>query len=262
MTSTYTTSNRLEKPATGDYIDSWGEQRNEDLDLIDDALDGVLSLSLTANKTLSTADGSADEARNRIIHVTASDGDYTVTLPTTIKWYFIINDDTSNYITFKVSGGSQTVILAPRTRQTVYADGTELRAMAAPGQWFFLSSSTPTGTGSATITIDRTVFKEWLCIFSGVSHDSGSSQSLEYSANSATAAIAGSIAAASTFSGYIHYRQVGNIGLVKTGHVSGAFSTTAMTMQEWGSSGAFSATFGLSWSGGNFDAGSLTYWAR
>lgn len=119
MPSTFTARNRLEKQAPGENNNNWGLLLNENMiDLIDAASDGRASFSLSGLKTLTTADGSADEARMRFIDVTGGTGG-TVTIPNLEKWYLVRNNSSGDVIfttgsgtTAAIASGKRTVIIS------------------------------------------------------------------------------------------------------------------------------------------------------
>ncbi len=89
MPSTYTTSNRLTKQATGEGTNIWGSILNSGaFDLIDSAMDGVTTISTGGATTLSSNNGTSDQARTRILNVTASTT-ATITIPAVSKWYIV-----------------------------------------------------------------------------------------------------------------------------------------------------------------------------
>ena len=65
MASTYTTNTGIEKPGTGEKAGTWGTMTNTNMDLIDEAINGVKEVTLTAPgssgspRELSIVDGSA-----------------------------------------------------------------------------------------------------------------------------------------------------------------------------------------------------------
>lgn len=106
MVSTATSRLRLNKQGTGDNTNTWGTTLNGQVfDLLDEAIGGVETISLTGNKTLTATNYASDEARNFGLKFT--DGGLasapTVTLPSVEKVYFIIND-TGYTITFDAGG--------------------------------------------------------------------------------------------------------------------------------------------------------------
>ena len=110
MPSTYTTRNRAEKQAPGENLDSWGSRLNGNtIDMFDQALDGVLSLAVSGSVTLSTANGSTDQARYRCLNITGTGG--TVTIPDVEKCYLVRNAS-SGTVTFTTGSGTSAALLA------------------------------------------------------------------------------------------------------------------------------------------------------
>lgn len=104
MPSTYTTRNRAEKQGAGENSNTWGTRANQNtFDMFDEALDGVEAFTLSAPKTLTTADGLTDEARNRVLNITSGSGG-TVTIPNVEKAYLVRNA-CSGAVTFTTGSG-------------------------------------------------------------------------------------------------------------------------------------------------------------
>ncbi len=101
--------------------------------MIDEAVGGYIAISVASgNVTLSTNNGTADQARNAVIKFTGSPGtDRTVTAPDVEKTYWLVNGvgDSSN-ILFKASGGS-TVTIPAGSSAKVYTDGATLAVIVA-----------------------------------------------------------------------------------------------------------------------------------
>ena len=95
MASTYTTNLGIEKIGAGEQAGTWGTTTNNNLDIIDEAVNGVISIGLnTTSKTLTTSDGSLSEGGRKVLIFTGSPGgDCTVTIaPAEVeKMYFIDN---------------------------------------------------------------------------------------------------------------------------------------------------------------------------
>ena len=76
MPSTYTTNLGIEKIGTGEQSGTWGTTTNTNLDLIDQAVNGVVQVTLAAAGTsgspnsLPINDGSASDGRNKFIEFT------------------------------------------------------------------------------------------------------------------------------------------------------------------------------------------------
>jgi hypothetical protein len=107
MASSYSSNLRLTKPATGELSGTWGDVVNTDLELIEDAISGYVSVAMgDANTTLSTSNGAADEARNMVVQVTgAHTAVRDLIIPAAEKVYIVKNATTGGYaVTVKVSG--------------------------------------------------------------------------------------------------------------------------------------------------------------
>lgn len=127
MASTYTSSNRLEKQGSGDNSGTWGTRLNTNVfDLMDEMKDGVFTKSLTTNYTLSTANGSTDEARHACLVFT--DGGLasvpTITLPAVEKTYVVHNKGSTYAVT--LSCGGVTASVPASTIGIAYCDGTDV----------------------------------------------------------------------------------------------------------------------------------------
>jgi len=130
MPSTYTSNNGIEKPATGEENNTWGVTANTDFDLIDQALDGFVSLSLTGTtSTLAITDGAVSDGRNRIILCTgtlAANHTITVTPNDAEKYFFVYNNTTGGFSVIIAQGGGSgsTVTIAAGYWSLVRLDGT------------------------------------------------------------------------------------------------------------------------------------------
>ena len=114
MPSTYTPRNRLTKQATGENVNTWGLILNAVLDLIDFSLDGVVAVAASA--VLTTANGAVDQARGRILNITAP---ATVTIPSVEKFYLVRSVAAST-----ITNGSNSVSLSAGEVGFVITDGT------------------------------------------------------------------------------------------------------------------------------------------
>ena len=68
MASTYTDNNGIEKPGSGEQAGTWGTTTNLNFDIIDRALNGVGSVTLSGTThTLTTSDGSLSEGHYKVL---------------------------------------------------------------------------------------------------------------------------------------------------------------------------------------------------
>ena len=77
MASTYTLNNGIELIGTGEQSGTWGDTTNTNLELLDTALDGQVTITAAAAgnsgspNSLPITDGSASNGRNRLINITS-----------------------------------------------------------------------------------------------------------------------------------------------------------------------------------------------
>lgn len=108
MADSYTSSLRLTKPEVGANDGTWETPFNDgSVSLADFAISGETSVSVTAgNVTLTTANGSADQARAMVIRATGTPGvSRSITAPDVDKLYVVLNQS-DDEITFGPSGGT------------------------------------------------------------------------------------------------------------------------------------------------------------
>ena len=115
MPSTYSTSLRLELMADGEKSGTWGTITNTNLGtLIEQGVAGVASVAHddSASYTLTTNNGSSDEARNAVVLMTgALTADREVIVPDVDKVYIFKNGTSGGFaLTFKTSGGTGVTI--------------------------------------------------------------------------------------------------------------------------------------------------------
>ena len=135
MPASYTTSLKLTLPADGDT--GWGNTVNTGVTtLIDASVAGTATVAHdnTANYTLTSANGTADEARKMFLNITGTlTADRNVVCPTVSKLYFITNSTTGGFsVTLKTSAGAG--ISVPNGRSVVlYCNATDVvNAVSAP----------------------------------------------------------------------------------------------------------------------------------
>ena len=134
MVSTYTDNLRLTKQGIGDNPNTWGTILNTVIDLVGEAVAGVEEVDITGSSdvTLSTANGTTDEARHATVVLTGTLGDnINLILPAIEKQYFIRGSWTGDYtVTVKISGSSTSVPISTGDKKIVYIDGTDIFDMA------------------------------------------------------------------------------------------------------------------------------------
>ena len=146
MASTYTANTGIEKIASGEQAGTWGATTNANFDIIDDALNGVLSLAISGNTTLTTSDGTLSNGHHKVILLTdsvSSAFNLTIAPNDQQKWYFI-NNNTDQICTALQGGGSgTTVAIGAGASAIIYADGAGTNANVATVSTDVLGDSSP-----------------------------------------------------------------------------------------------------------------------
>jgi hypothetical protein len=130
MPTTYTPILQLALPATGELNGTWGTTVNDNItSMVEQAIAGLATVNTwtSASHTLTTANGTTDEARCAILECSGAPGAAaTVICPTASKVYIIKNSVTGGYaVTLKTSAGTG-VSVANGSTALLYCDGTNV----------------------------------------------------------------------------------------------------------------------------------------
>lgn len=125
MASTYSTNLRIELQATGENRSTWGTKANQVFNMLEDAISETAAITMTdATYTLSTNNGTADEARCLMLNVTGTNtATRQITIPAVSKLYLIYNNTTGGY-DITISNGSNSVDIANGDWAFVWTNGT------------------------------------------------------------------------------------------------------------------------------------------
>ena len=166
MASTYTTSLQIQKIGTGEQSGVWGSTTNTNWDLIEQAVAGVRTITMTnADYTLTVLNGTSDEARNAVLVVTGTNSAiFKVIIPAVTKTYVVTNNTTGGYaITVGTSSGAS-VTVPNGISILVYCDATNTYSgvtgitgsLSVPGNLTVTGNETVSGnlsvTGTTTFT--------------------------------------------------------------------------------------------------------------
>ena len=130
MASTYSSSLNLELQATGENSGSWGTKTNNNLQKLDSAIKGYVSVAIASTTdSLTATDGTtADEQSNAIIKLTGTlSGDTTIQCEAVETWYIVDNATTmgNNTLGFKPAGGTAANLVAG-SKHILYTDGSTM----------------------------------------------------------------------------------------------------------------------------------------
>ena len=131
MPSSYSSSLRFNLQATGENLNLWGALLNSGVfTLADTAIAGFVSIALTSDYTLTSANGSSDEARRAILKFTGT-GSFTVTIPAVSKVYKVWNATTGTLTL--TTGAGTTVALGSGDIREVFCDGSNVKQLGFGG---------------------------------------------------------------------------------------------------------------------------------
>jgi len=151
MASTYTSNGGIEKIGAGEQAGAWGTTTNNNLDIIDRTLNGLVTLTISGDKTVSTSDGTLSEGHYKILILSGSpSGGFNLLIDPNDqqKWFFIKNT-TNQTATVKQKnsgasdGSGTTVAVSAGASAIVFADGTGSNANVATVPTDLLGDTTP-----------------------------------------------------------------------------------------------------------------------
>jgi hypothetical protein len=135
MTTQYTPSLRLALPGTGELDGLWGQVVNDQItEMLEQAITGHVTISTwTANShTLTTIDGTLDEARAAVLTVTVGNGNpslpFTVIAPDEPKLYVVANTTAVVLNVTTSAPGASTFSIPPGHTVTLSCNGSQVRA--------------------------------------------------------------------------------------------------------------------------------------
>lgn len=126
MSSTYSALLQLELMADGEKNNTWGDVANVTFNLIEAAIAGVASISLTnTNYTLSVNNGSSDEARCSTLVLSGTlTGNVAVIIPNKTKKYTIVNATTGAYtVTAQTASPTLSTVVPQGAITDILVDG-------------------------------------------------------------------------------------------------------------------------------------------
>lgn len=125
MPSSYTTNLGIELPADGEQDGIWGDVVNDNMNILDRAINGSLSLSLSGTtSTLTTSDGILSNGQYKALILGGSpSGTHTITISPNDaqKIYFVYNTTAQSVVFTQGSGGNVTI--AAGDSGVIYSNG-------------------------------------------------------------------------------------------------------------------------------------------
>ncbi len=125
MASTYTSNLGVEKIGAGEQAGTWGNTTNNNLDIIDRAINGVGAITLSGTThTLTTSDGTLSDGGFKVLVLGGSpSGTNTITIsPNDQDKVYVVHNNTSQSVTFTQGSGSDVTIVSG-SKKIIFADG-------------------------------------------------------------------------------------------------------------------------------------------
>ena len=125
MASTDTSNIGVEKIGAGEQAGTWGNTTNNNLDIIDRAINGVGAITLSGTShTLTTSDGTLSDGGFKVLVLGGSpSGTNTITIsPNDQDKVYIVQNGTSQTATFTQGSGGN-VSVAAGSKKIIFADG-------------------------------------------------------------------------------------------------------------------------------------------
>jgi len=145
MASSYTANLGIEKPGSGEQAGTWGTTTNTNFDIIDQAINGVLSLSLTGTTTtLTTTDGALSDGGHKVLLLGGSpSGTNTITIsPNDQDKVYLVKNSSGQTATFTQGSGGDASVLNGETAW-VFADGAGSGAQVQVAAFDVVNDTTP-----------------------------------------------------------------------------------------------------------------------
>ena len=175
MSSTYSTSLKLELIGNGDQSGTWGTTTNNNLGtLIEQAITGVQSITMSnADYTLSNYNGTSDEARNAVLVVGGTNSAIRkIIAPQAQNKLYTISNQTVGGFAITIGAATGTAVTIPSgIVATVYTDGSNFYSAqtGSAGDFTVNGNLTATGlTGTGNMSIGGTLAVTGATTFTGI----------------------------------------------------------------------------------------------
>ena len=133
MPSTFTANLGIELPANGEQDGTWGNTVNVNMNILDRAINGSLSLSLTGTaSTLTTSDGTLSNGQFKLLALGGTpSGTHTITIAPNDaqKIYYVFNNTAQTVVFTQGSGGNVTILAGDSA--IIYSNGAGATAAVA-----------------------------------------------------------------------------------------------------------------------------------
>jgi hypothetical protein len=153
--TTYSTSLKLALIGDGQESGTWGQTTNTNLGtLLEEAITGYVAIDMAnANVTLTSLNGTFDQARNAVIELTGTNSAVRDVIPPVVKKLYTIVNSTAGGFAIRVIGATGTGINVPNGATVlVYCDGTNFVNGLSGTAGNFSVAGNITTTGNVSVT--------------------------------------------------------------------------------------------------------------
>lgn len=126
MASTYTDNSGIELIGVGEQSGTWGTTTNNNLEIIDKALNGVTDVAVSGDMNIAVSDGDkTSNGHTRVLKLTGSlSSGATLTItPDTREAFYVVHNTAGDTITFKQRSANTGVAVPNGAKAFIYADG-------------------------------------------------------------------------------------------------------------------------------------------
>lgn len=126
MASSYTDNSGIELIGVGEQSGTWGTTTNNNLEIIDKALNGVTDVAVTGAMNITVTDGDkTSNGHTRVLKLTnGGGGASTLTIhPDDREAFYIVHNGSGSTVTFKQRSANTGVAVPDGAKAFIYADG-------------------------------------------------------------------------------------------------------------------------------------------
>ena len=126
MASTYTDNSGIELIGVGEQSGTWGTTTNNNLEIIDKALNGVTDVAVSGNMNIAVSDGDkTSNGHTRVLKLTGSlSSEATLTItPDDREAFYIVHNTAGADVRFKQISGNTGIVVPNDAKAFIYADG-------------------------------------------------------------------------------------------------------------------------------------------
>lgn len=153
MSSTYSTSLKIQLMGNGDQATTWGTTTNTNWELIEEAVSGVVTITMAnADYTLSNLNGVSDEARNMVLVVNGTNSAIRKVVAPLVEKFYVVSNQTTGGYAINIGGSTGSYVAIPNgVTAQVYCDGTNFYSAQTSSAGNFVVNGNETVDGNLSV---------------------------------------------------------------------------------------------------------------